>query len=289
MPFLDHFGLREYPFSLTPDPFLFFPSAHAQALLEALLFSLRRGDGLLKVVGGVGTGKTMLCRMLLEKLEGTPVNSAYLNAPMATNAAQMPLTVLREFGLEPPPDATSNEDAVARQLRDYLLREHGQGRANILIVDEAQALGAAGLEAIRLLSNLETDRHKLLQIVLFGQTELDALLRRREMRQVAQRLNFSFATQPLTADATASYVRFRLERCARSGTQRAHFAPAALRCLARASGGLPRLINLLCDKALLAAFAEGNAIIHPRHIRAARRETPEVGTPWWPWRLRRAA
>ena len=288
MPFLDHFGLREYPFSLTPDPFLFFPSAHAQAMLDALVFALRRGDGLLKVVGGVGTGKTMLCRMLLEKLAGTPVNSAYLNAPMAASAAQMPLTVMREFGLEPSPDAAS-DDTVARQLRDYLLREHGQGRANILIIDEAQALGAAGLESIRLLSNLETDRHKLLQIVLFGQTELDELLRRREMRQVAQRLNFSFTTQPLTADATADYVRFRLERCAKSGTQRVHFAPAALRRLARVSGGLPRVINLLCDKALLAAFAEGNAIIQPRHIRAAQREMPEVGPQWWPWWLRRAA
>ncbi len=275
MPFLQHFGLNDYPFGLTPNPRLFFPSEQAQALLDALAFAITRGDGLLKVVGEVGSGKTLLCRMLLERLRAQPVNTAYFNAPIAMTGAQLPHLVAREFGLDP-------QDVVdpLRELRRFLLDEHAQGRRNVLIIDEAQALGVEGLEAVRLLSNLETDTDKLLQIVLFGQAELDQLLRRRDLRQMAQRLSFSFTTKPFSDMSTAAYVRFRLERCAGIGMARAVFSPAALRHLAKTSGGLPRIVNRLADKALLAAYAEDAAIVEPRHIRAALRETPDLRRGW---------
>ena len=278
MPFLNHFGLNDYPFSLTPNTDVFFPDEHAQAVLASLVFTVQRGEGLLKVVGPVGSGKTMLCRMLLEQLKTFPVNTAYLNAPMAITPAELPRLVLREFGLE---DKT---DYDAHLLRAFMLGEHAKGKRNVLIVDEAQALGAEGLEAIRLLSNLETSTHKLLQIVLFGQTELDKLLRRRALRQIAQRLNFSFATRPLSAPAAAAYVRFRLDRSARNNACRIRFAPKALSFLAKASQGLPRVIHILADKALLALYAEGGQIVESRHFHIALRETPAVHRPWGPLR-----
>jgi type II secretory pathway predicted ATPase ExeA len=284
MPFLESFGLSDYPFGLTPNPHLFFPAPHAEELLAALSFALQRGDGLIKVVGEIGTGKTLLCRMLLERLETMPVNTAYLNAPGSMNANRIPDLVMREFGLEPP-----EKEDPARALRFFLLEEHGRGKRNVLVVDEAQTLGAQGLEAIRLLSNLETDTDKLLQIVLFGQPELDQLLSRTDLRQLTQRLNFSFTTQPLAPQTVASYVRFRMERCTKPGAEGARFAPAALVRLAKASGGLPRVIHLLADKALLAAYVDGVNIVKPRHVRTAIEETPGLRAGWWPKRWSRAA
>ncbi len=284
MPFLESFGLCDYPFGLTPNPHLFFPAPHAEELLAALSFSLQRGDGLIKVVGEIGTGKTLLCRMLLERLEEMPVNTAYMNAPGSMDPDRIPGLVLREFGV-----ALPEKDDPAHTLRFFLLEEHGKGKRNVLVVDEAQTLGAQGLEAIRLLSNLETDTDKLLQIVLFGQPELDQLLSRADLRQLTQRLNFSFTTQPLAPQTVASYVRFRMERCAKTGAESARFAPAALERLAKASGGLPRVIHLLADKALLAAYVDGVNVVKPRHIRMAIEETPGLRGGWWPKRWSRAA
>ena len=277
MPFLEHFGLSGYPFALTPNPHLFFPSPQAQELLAALAFSLQRGDGLIKVVGEIGTGKTLLCRLLLEKLDSLPVNTAYLNAPGTVSANQIPDLVMREFGLKPP----ANGDA-ARALRFFFLKEHAEGRQNVLVVDEAQTLGPQGLEVIRLLSNLETEADKLLQIVLFGQPELDQLLFRADLRQILQRVSFSFTTQPFSPQMVATYVRFRLERCAKPDARNnVHFAPASLQRLAKASGGLPRVVHLLADKALLAAFVDGENIVKTRHVQTAIEETPGLPSGWW--------
>lgn len=282
MPFLDHFGLTSYPFGLTPNTKLYYPSQHAESVLAALEFAAARGDGLLKVTGEIGTGKTLLCRLFLEKQKALPVNTAYLNAPAAPTAAQMPLLVAREFGL----NVDKKDPAIA--LRDYLVAQHAKGRRNILIVDEAQALGVEGLEAIRLLSNLETETDKLLQIVLFGQPELDQLLHRPDMRQLLQRVSFSFVTRPLTTDAVSNYLRHRLTECTKKGGRgrkkqvepNVTFTPRAVRKLARASGGMPRLIHVLADKALLAAYAKGENMIDAPHINVACRETPGLAFPW---------
>jgi MSHA biogenesis protein MshM len=270
MPFLDAFGLTDYPFGLTPNPRLFYPTEPARALLAGLEFALMRGDGLIKVVGEVGTGKTLAARLLLEKLAAFPVNTAYLDVPSPA-LGQIPAAVAREFGLN-----VANVTAASRQLRKFLLEAHGAGKRNILIVDEAQALGAEGLEAVRLLSNLETESDKLLQIVLFGQKELDGLLHQPPLRQIAQRIQFSFVTEPMDVATTADYVRFRLERCLKPEALRAIFTPRALSLLARVSGGLPRLVHLLADKALLAAYADGKTRVSPRHVFRAVRETPDI-------------
>ncbi|MDD5585875.1 MAG: AAA family ATPase [Alphaproteobacteria bacterium] len=283
MPFLNHFNLTDYPFALTPNTSLFYPADHAQAVLAALVFSVQRGDGLLKVVGPVGSGKTMLCRMLLERLEVLPVNTAYLSAPAAVAPGQLPAQVLREFGL------CAGNESDASALHGFLLGEHARGKRNVLIVDEAQALGPGGLEAVRLLSNLETSTHKLLQIILFGQAELNQLLRRSDLRQIAQRLSFSFVTQPLSIKAASAYVKFRMERCTKDGMRRVSFSPKALTRLARASGGLPRVIHILADKAMLALYAEGGRTVEPRHVRIAVRETPDARSFWRPLRLPKAA
>ncbi len=247
-PILDFFGLREQPFALTPNPELFFPWDQPQAVLAGLEFALLRGDGILKVSGAVGSGKTMLCRLLLERLQALGCATAYLNAPVA-EAKHLPLIVAREFGLNP-----ADHQEPYRELREFLLQAHAAGRRNVLVVDEAQALGAPGLELVRLLSNLETEAHKLLQIVLFGQAELDALLAQQTLRQIAQRIGFGFSTEPLPLPLVGTYVGFRLQRCAVTYRGMEVFAPAARNLLAQRSGGWPRLVNILADKAMLAAY-----------------------------------
>jgi len=285
MPFLEHFGLTRYPFGLTPNTSLYFPSHQTEAVLAALVFASARGDGLLKVTGEIGTGKTLLCRMFLDRQRELPVNTAYLNAPAALTVQQLPVMVAREFGL-----TLGKKDPVLA-LRDFLVAQHSKGKRNVLVVDEAQALGVEGLEAVRLLSNLETETDKLLQIVLFGQPELDGLLHRPDMRQLLQRVNFNFVTKPMTPDMVGTYLRFRLNECAKKkGRGRKKqvesdvtFTPSALKLLARASGGLPRLIHVLADKALLAAYAQNQVAIDAPHVRAACRETPGLVFPWRLW------
>lgn len=180
----------------------------------------------------------MLCQLLLEWLQALGCATAYLNAPVA-EAIHLPLIVAREFGL-----SSVDYQEPYRELRDFQLKVHAAGRRNVLVVDEAQALGASGLELVRLLSNLETEAHKLLQIVLFGQTELDALLEQQALRQIAQRISFGFRTEPLLLSLVGAYVGFRLQRCAISCRGMDVFAPAARNLLAQRSCGWPRLINI---------------------------------------------
>lgn len=282
MPFLEHFGLTDYPFGLTPNPKLYYASPETEALLAALVFAITRGDGLLKITGEVGTGKTLLCRMLLEKLAEHDVNTAYLNAPVALTSAQLPAQICKEFGV-----AVGKKDPV-NALRDFLVKEHSKGKRNVLIIDEAQALGAEGLETVRLLSNLETNTDKLLQMVLFGQAELDLLLQRQDLRQLLQRVNFKFDTKPFQPDAVSTYLKFRLDACAKKvgkGKKKTPqtfvtFTPRASMLLTRVSGGLPRLIHVLADKAMLAAYTQGALIIDVRHVRRACRETDGLVFPW---------
>ncbi len=260
MPVLKHFGLAAYPFALTPNPALYLPWDEHKSILASLQFALQRGDGLLKVVGEVGTGKTLLCRLLLQELVKTD-NAGYLNAPIE-DLRVLPMAVCREFGIEPK-DAADPYSA----LTDFLLAEHAKGKRNVLLVDEAQALGSAGLEIVRLLSNLETDTKKLLQIVLFGQVELNKLLQQHSLRQVAQRINFSFETKSLSSDLVAQYVEHRVA-LSTEGKAAPLFDQAALAVIAEASGGIPRIVNLLADLGLRRSRWSWLAFWRPRSAAA---------------------
>ncbi|MSP42257.1 MAG: AAA family ATPase [Alphaproteobacteria bacterium] len=284
MPYLTHFNLAEHPFSLTPDTALYFPGMVHQEIHESVYYAVERGEGIVKVSGEVGTGKTMLCRMLLDALR-EKVEIAYLNNPR-DDADWVVRAVCREFGID-----VHRSDDLYGSLNRFLIKKHAEGVGSIVLVDEAQALGETGLESIRLLSNLETDKHKLLQIVLFGQLELDRLLARHSLRQVAHRINFSFQMKPLTETESIAYIRYRA-KLASSNPDAAMeiFMEPSIRKLVRAGQHNPRLMNILGDKSLLAAYAEGATQVAPKHVRAAIKEARQLSlrraggffpVPWW--------
>jgi MSHA biogenesis protein MshM len=279
MPYLAHFKLVRQPFALTPNRALFFPEQH-QKLLTQLVYAVRRGEGIVKVTGEVGTGKTLLCRMLVQQLVDE-AEVALISAP-SIDAAGMVQQVCREFGLTP----ADGEDPYLA-LAAHLAAVRRSGRYGILVVDEAQALDRSALETLRLLSNLETDDTKLLQIVIFGQPELERTLRRYDLRQLAQRITFAFSTQPFSPAATARYIRHRIEACRDPSAREPVFSPGALKRIARATGGIPRLINILADRALLAAYAAGAPRVEAVHVREALADGVPLPRPrsWLGWLL----
>ncbi len=271
MPYLAHFGLKEHPFTLTPNTNQYYPIDKHVEIIQSIQFGIARNAGILKVVGDVGTGKTMLCRLLLRKLIGANEAVAYLNAPQVDPEGLIDL-VTAEFGLE----TGSSKAQMLQTLNIFLLEQHALGRNTVLIVDEAQALGAAGLEAVRLLSNLETERNKLLQIVLFGQSELDDLLSQPGLRQISQRIGFAFTTGPLTVDEAVDYVAHRIKVSRTDGADFPVFSTRAMERLAEAASFVPRVINILADKALLVGYGEGATQVGPRHVDAAVADTPHL-------------
>jgi MSHA biogenesis protein MshM len=277
IPMLRHFGLNAAPFALTPNPQLYLAWEHPQAIMSGIEYALTRGDGILHLGGAVGSGKTLMCHLLLARLDGLQWNTAYLNGPL-TDAEELPTLVLQEFGVKLEPGMTET-----KTLENFLLRELERGRRNILVIDEAQALGAAGLESLRQLSNLETDTHKLLQIVIVGNPELEQLLLRPDMQQLAQRIPFHFATKPIPNRLIGDYLRLRLQRCTDNVFNADIFDFSAIDLLGTASQGLPRLLNLLADKAMLAAYATGQGRVTRQLIRAAIMDTGHLALPM-PWR-----
>jgi MSHA biogenesis protein MshM len=260
--YLEHFGLTEPPFRITPHTDFFFDGADRGATLEALVYAVVHDEGIVKVSGEVGSGKTMLCRVLMERLPAH-VETLYLATPSLARD-EILHAIADELDLKLPDGRTA---VALRELQETLIRLYAAGRRVVVLIDEAHVMPDETLEQVRLLSNLETNRHKLLQIVLFGQPELDATLAKASLRQLRDRITNSFRTRPLAEAEVVKYVSFRMRAAGYRGPD--IFAPRALALLARASGGLTRRINILADKALLAAFTENAHAVTERQVRAA--------------------
>ncbi|HEY4997855.1 MAG TPA: AAA family ATPase [Usitatibacter sp.] len=269
--YLQHFGLREAPFRITPHTEFFFSGANRGATLEALLYAITAGEGMVKVTGEVGSGKTMLCRVLMERLPAT-VETIYLAVP-SLSRDEMLAAIANDLGID---TAGANTTRLIRSLQDKLIEIHSTGRQVVALIDEAHAMPLATLEEIRLLSNLETGTEKLLQIVLFGQPELDAHLALPHMRQLKERITHSFSLAPLPPRDVRDYLNFRLRAAGYHGPDL--FGPEVLRIINEASEGLTRRINIYADKTLLAAFAAGTHSVAPDHARAAVTDTQIVLT-----------
>jgi general secretion pathway protein A len=263
--YTEFYGLREKPFSLSPDPrFLFLSASHREALAH-LLYGIEQGEGFIAITGEVGTGKTTLCRTLLQRLEpGSEI--AFLFNPQLSGL-ELLQAITAEFGL--PVEGQSRRELMA-QLNDFLLTKKQEGRRVLLLIDEAQNLDSEALEQVRLLSNLETDTQKLIQIVLIGQPELDTMLESPHLRQLRQRISVRWRLIPLSASETREYVRHRLRVAA--GKPLDVFTEMALREVHRRSGGIPRIVNRLCDRALLAGYSDGSREIGLAAVAQAQRE-----------------
>ena len=263
--YTEFYGLREKPFSLSPDPrFLFLSDSHREALAH-LLYGIEQGEGFIAITGEVGTGKTTLCRTLLQRLEpGSEI--AFLFNPQLSGL-ELLQAITAEFGLE---TQGKSRRELMDQLDRFLLTKKQEGRRVLLLIDEAQNLDSEALEQVRLLSNLETDTQKLIQIVLIGQPELDTLIESPHLRQLRQRISVRWRLTPLSAAETREYVRHRLRVAA--GGARDIFTELALREVHRRSGGIPRVVNRLCDRALLAGYSEGAREIGLGTVAEAQRE-----------------
>lgn len=275
-----HFSLREAPFSITPDSAYFFPHEGAQGALNMLLVALRSGEGFLKVVGEVGCGKTVLCRQLLRLLQQECVTAYIPNPDMGPDDLLMALAHELDIELAQP----LSRHQVLHALQDCLLRHAVEGRRVVVCIDEAQAIPVTTVESLRLLSNLETEKRKLLQLVLLGQPELDEKLSRPEIRQLLQRITFSEYLGPMAAHRVPTYLVHRLATAAASeATDTQVFELNAAQAIARFSGGVPRLVNVLAHKCLMLAYGENTHRVTLAHVRLAALDTPgiKVALPWW--------
>ena len=262
----EHFGLAQPPFKITPNTAFFFPGGNRGPILDALVYAITQGEGIVKVTGEVGSGKTMLCRMLESSLPDT-VETIYLANP-SVEPGEILHAIAFELHLTIAPQASRLQ--VMQQLQEHLVQRHAEGKQVVIFVEEAQATPIATLEEIRLLSNLETQHHKLLQIVLFGQPELDEILAEPNIRQLKERITHSFRLDPLNTTDIRAYLNFRMRQAGYKGPD--VFSVGAVREIARASLGLTRRINIIADKALLAAYTEHTHDISARHVLAAAKD-----------------
>lgn len=271
--YLEHYGLAEPPFRITPHTDFFFAGARRGATLEALLYAITHDEGIVKISGEVGSGKTMLCRVLMERLPASVV-IIYLANP-SLSREDILHALADELGIDVPDH--SRAATVMRALQEKLVTLYAEGKQVVVLIDEAHAMPMETLEEIRLLSNLESNRHKLLQLVLFGQPELNETLARADMRQLRERITHNFSLEPLLQEDIAQYLDFRMRAAGYRGPS--VFAPEAVRRIAKVSAGLTRRVNILADKALLASFANGTHQVGVKETDAAIRDSEFSSQP----------
>jgi MSHA biogenesis protein MshM len=294
----EHFGLRELPFSLTPDTSFFFACTNYQEGLNTLLVAARTGEGFIKIVGEVGNGKTLLCRKFLATLStdratttdigtqdgGTSGRhaakfiTAYIPNPYLEPRSLL-LALAEEFRIEM--DHSADQHELLKELTRTLLNFAREGKRVVVCLDEAQAMPLESLEVLRLLTNLETEKRKLMQVVLFGQPELDERLKQNSVRQLRQRISFQYQLQGLHRDEMDRYLRHRLAVAGYQGETL--FNPGAVNLLHRVTRGTPRLANIIAHKALMLAYAEGRQHVQARHVRKSAADTPESRKDWMVW------
>ncbi len=282
--YLYHFGIRELPFTLTPNTKFYFGLPSHNEALSVLKTALYSGEGFIKVTGEVGTGKTLICRKFLNDLPENFV-AAYLPNPYLS-PRELRHAVANELQVDLPNggDQQAFTHAIQTQLIDY----RKQGKAVVLIIDEAQALPTESIEALRLMTNLETETTKLMQVVLFGQPELDEKISRKELRQLRQRITFSYQLTQMTSDQIFQYINHRMLAAGYTRTP-ALFTKTLCRTLLHASKGTPRLVNVICHKALMLAYGEGKMVITKKHLKLAIADTASA-TPirtarWLNWAI----
>ncbi len=276
MNYLKHFGLRELPFGITPDTSYFFACRSVREALNTLLIAVANGEGFIKITGEVGTGKTLLCRKFLSTL-GPNWVSAYIPNPNLEPRSLL-FALADELGAG---GERVESHRLEKDLMQRLLDIARQGKRVVLCMDETQAMPLSTLETVRLLTNLETEKRKLMQVILFGQPELDRKLASDSVRQLRQRITFQYTLKALTRNEVADYVAHRLTIAGYSGS--ALFTAGALRAMHLASRGIPRLVNILAHKSLLVVYGGGGREVQRDHVRAAVEDTPTATWRWW-WR-----
>lgn len=271
--YLYHFGLTELPFTLTPNTNFFLGLQPHNEALAVLLTALKTGEGFIKVIGEVGTGKTLLCRKLLNEIPDHFI-TAYVPNPYL-NPDELRRAVASELGIKQAQRMSSQ--LLTQRIQDKLLALHGQGHSVVVILDEAQALPEESLEALRLFTNLETESRKLLQVVLFAQPELDERLAEQKFRQLRQRITFSYQLRAMTAIEVEHYIAHRLSVAGYKGA--ALFDQKLALAIAKASKGIPRLVNVLCHKMLMLCYGEGSYQMTKQHFMAAVKDTEDTVLP----------
>ncbi len=263
--YLEHYNLVEFPFNITPDPRFLYYAPHHREAFDHLMYGITQRKGFIELTGEVGSGKTTLCRALLSSL-GDDVKTAMIVNPSLTET-QLLRAMLNDFGLEP-----KGRDRLSyiECLNEFLIARYHEDINVALLIDEAQDLTPKVMEQVRLLSNLETDQHKLIQIVLCGQPELKKRLNRPDLRQLRQRITVRYYLPPLTTEETGSYIKHRLWVAGPESTIK--FSSGAVKSVHRYAQGCPRLINAVCDNALLAGYVEGTQTISTRGVKRAIRQ-----------------
>ncbi len=263
--YLSYYNFDEMPFNITPDPRFLYYSKHHKEAYDHLLYGITHRKGFIELTGEVGSGKTTLCRALLSSLEDD-VQTAFILNP-SLNETQLLRAMLNDFGLEP---TTNDHLAYIECLNDFLLTQYHAGINVALLIDEAQNLTPPVMEQVRLLSNLETDQHKLIQIVLCGQPELKQRLKRPDLRQLRQRITVRYNLPPLTLDETAEYIRHRIHVAGPQST--ASFSDSAVKAIYKYTQGCPRMTNAVCDNALLSGYVSRTYSISPKDVKRAIRQ-----------------